>query len=97
MIAARSRPEVGRALFDKPAEFIGAPNFGRFMNRHHFEELKTHAPVVWESEKNLLDPWYPFRAAVDKFNTNRQRTVNIGKIIVIDESMTTNNWYRWSS
>jgi hypothetical protein len=90
IIAARSRPEVGRGLWDTPVKecvFRGPSDFARFMTRNRFEILKSYAPILWEGAKDLNDPWYRFRPAVTAFNENRQRTINYSQVVTIDESM----------
>ena len=88
MIGSTQRKEVGRDLWEPSTSiFRTAPDFGKWMSRHRFEDIKVAFPTGFVSyTENGNDQWYKFREAVDMFNENRLNIDHSG-ILVIDESM----------
>jgi hypothetical protein len=66
--------------------FIDAPNFGRFMTRDRFEELRRNAGgSVYD--KDLNQPWYKFLRIIDDFNNNRLHNIIASRVLTVDESI----------
>ena len=94
LIAASIFAEKGDKLWeeDKAIKRRGiskSVNFGKWMKKWRFRQLKLFIPRLMESEelKVANDDWWQFKERVDDFNTNRRNNLYASHVLVFDESM----------
>lgn len=77
--------------------YMFAPNFGKAMARHRFEEL--HRYIVWSFQPPERDPgmsleqwrWMRVSGWVERFNLHRKENYSPSSLICVDESIS--RWY----
>jgi hypothetical protein len=62
-----------------------APDFGRFIARHRFENILSSFCVADEESADKRDAWWTVRPLIDGFNANRRQTIFASWLIVVDE------------
>ena len=69
--------------------FTSAPDFGRWMSYHRFNEIKALVPLMMVADTGIDDgdPWWRHRNFVNEFNKTRQDVMLISRVRVLDETM----------
>ena len=88
LLGALQYAESGEQLWDSKYDTLSRPDFRPYMALTRFKDIRRHVTATMaKNEAARVDPWWPLRGGVERFNAKRRALLRTVPVCVLDESM----------